>query len=75
MNKVKIDEFMVKHIQYMRSQDHLSLYGMLNSIIVGSNSDLFNYHSKEILKYFNEFDNKSDDENFMKCLLGYYEIK
>jgi len=75
MDRVKLDEFMVKHIDYMISQDYLSLYGILKSIIIGSNSDLFNYHSKEILKYFNEFDNKLDDENFMKCLLGHYEIK
>ncbi|MCL1696341.1 hypothetical protein [Lysinibacillus sp. BPa_S21] len=75
MDKFLLDECMVEHIEYMRNQDCSSLYGIVKSIHETSNSDLFNIHSEAILKYFNDFDEKTDDDNFMKCLLGHYEIK
>ena len=75
MDKFLLDEYMVEHIEYIRSQDYSSLYGVIKSIHESSNSELFNAHSEAILKYFNDFDEKIDDDNFMKCLLGHYEIK
>lgn len=75
MEKVLVEKYIVDSIEYMRSQDGLSLYGIVKSINEESNSELFNSHSKRILKYFNDFDNRVDDENFMKCMLGYYDIK
>lgn len=75
MDKVILDGYMVEHIEYMRSQDTVSLYGIIIAIHEESNSELIDRHSKAILKYFNDFDEKTDDDNFMKCLLGHYEIK
>src|SRR5690554_5841885 len=75
MDKFLLDEYMVESIEYMRGQDGLSIYGIIKSINEESNSGLFNRHSEKILKYFNDFDEREDDENFMKCMLGHYEVK
>lgn len=74
MEKFKLDNYMVRSIEYFKDIEYLSLYGILEGINTDDRSDgEFYYHAQKVLKYFNEFDNKSDDENFMKCLLGHYE--
>ena len=75
MKKVLVDINIVESIEYMRSQDGVSLYGIIKSINEGCNSELFNSHSEKLLKYFNDFDNREDDENFMNCMLGNYGVK
>lgn len=76
MEKFNLDDYMVESIEYMREQDGLSFYGIINAICAeNSNSDLFSGHATKILRYFNGFDEREDDENFLKCFLGHYSIK
>lgn len=76
MKKFELDQYMVESIEYMRGQEGLSLYGIIHAINAeDSNSELFNGHATKILKYFNDFDERDNDENFIKCFLGHYTAK
>lgn len=71
-----LDNCIVESVEYFRKICGLSLYGILHRINCDNQSDLeFYSHAQKVLKYFNDFDNKTDDDNFMKCLLGLYKIK
>lgn len=73
---IVIESHIQKSIEYFRGITYLSLYGILNRINSDDKGDLeFYHHSQKVLKYFNDFDDREDDEEFMKCLLGLYEIK
>ncbi len=75
MEKVLLDSSVVESIEYMREREFMSLFEIIKGLNDGRESELFNDQSEKIKKYFNNFKKKEDDENFMKCLLGYYEIK
>ena len=75
MELYKLPEDMQDSIEYFRGIDYLSLYGKLDLIVDESGDDpLSRYHSIKVLKHFNDFDDQIDDENFMKCLLGHYQL-
>ena len=75
MEAYKLQSHMKESIEYFRKLEHLSLYGILSRINSDNKDDLeFYHHTQKVLKHFNDFDNKSDDENFMKCLLGHYKF-
>lgn len=78
MEKFELDRHMVESIEYMREDSGLSLFGTLREIVnegAGVYDADFGKHSKKILDYFNDFDDREDDENFMKCILGHYKVK
>lgn len=75
MSKFPLDEHMKDTVEYFRGIEYLSLYGILSGInSENSGNKEFYYHGQKVLVYFNDFDNKTDDDNFMKCLLGDYEV-
>lgn len=75
MEKFKLDKYMEESIEYFRDVKYMSLYGILDAINSENKTDSeFYAHGQKVLKHFDDFENKSDNENFMKCLLGYYKV-
>lgn len=77
MKKFQLDKNMVESIEFMRSErGNFSAFSIINMIEkeVGGSTEFCN-HSKNIREYFCQLNEAQDEDNFIKCLMGYYEVK
>lgn len=76
MKKYRLPKEMVEPIEFLRSlHGDISLYAIVNGVnLYETPNEEFNRHARKIDSHFNNFDNKTDDVNFMKCLLGHYVV-
>lgn len=80
MEKFQLDKHMKESIEFMiKQRGNTSIYGILDNISCYDSDSVahgdFAKHAININKYFNDLDTTEDDNNFMKCLMGHYEIK
>lgn len=77
MEKFQLDNNMVESIEFMiELREYHSVYGIMDMLASDDDNGFeFYTHSQKINSYFNDFEETEDDNNFMKCLMGYYEVK
>lgn len=76
MEKFKLDKYMVESIEFMRNKrENMNTSALIENILNNQGSENFNIHADKISNYFNHFSMVEYEDDFLKCLMGHYEIK